>query len=144
MKLKTAVEYQSGRIMATDLVKNDNGQATLMAFDEGATIAVHKAPGDALVQVVEGDVVFVVEGEKRELTEGDYFTMSAGTVHEVYAVKRSKVLLTLIKTDVWATTKKNNPQPNDLPPQQKFFYYLSNLLPPWAGRYRPALSLPYC
>ena len=122
MKLKTAVEYQSGRIMATDLVKNDNGQATLMAFDEGATIAVHKAPGDALVQVVEGDVVFVVEGEKRELTEGDYFTMSAGTVHEVYAVKRSKVLLTLIKTDVCGCSEKHKPQSYHGLPYQFFFY----------------------
>ncbi len=117
MKLKTAVEYQSGRIMATDLVKNDNGQATLMAFDEGATIAVHKAPGDALVQVVEGDVVFVVEGERRELTEGDYFTMSAGTVHEVYAVKRSKVLLTLIKTDVCGCSEKDKAQAEELLPE---------------------------
>ena len=116
MKLKTAVDYQTGRIMATDIVKNDNGQATLMAFDEGATIAVHKAPGDALVQVVEGDV-FVVEGEKRELTEGDYFTMSAGTVHEVYAVKRSKVLLTLIKTDVCGCSEKDKAQAEELLPE---------------------------
>ena len=122
MKLKTAVEYQSGRIMATDLVKNDNGQATLMAFDEGATIAVHKAPGDALVQVVEGDVVFVVEGERRELTEGDYFTMSAGTVHEVYAVKRSKVLLTLIKTDVCGCSEKDKAQAEELLPEAEMFY----------------------
>ncbi len=113
MKLKTAVDYQTGRIMATDIVKNDNGQATLMAFDEGATIAVH----DALVQVVEGDVVFVVEGEKRELTEGDYFTMSAGTVHEVYAVKRSKVLLTLIKTDVCGCSEKDKAQAEELLPE---------------------------
>ena len=122
MKLKTAVDYQTGRIMATDIVKNDNGQATLMAFDEGATIAVHKAPGDALVQVVEGDVVFVVEGEKRELTEGDYFTMSAGTVHEVYAVKRSKVLLTLIKTDVCGCSEKDKAQAEDLLPEASMFY----------------------
>ncbi len=122
MKLKTAVDYQTGRIMATDIVKNDNGQATLMAFDEGATIAVHKAPGDALVQVVEGDVVFVVEGEKRELTEGDYFTMSAGTVHEVYAVKRSKVLLTLIKTDVCGCSEKHNP-PDDYWLPEEFIFY---------------------
>ena len=123
MKLKTAVDYQTGRIMATDIVKNDNGQATLMAFDEGATIAVHKAPGDALVQVVEGDVVFVVEGEKRELTEGDYFTMSAGTVHEVYAVKRSKVLLTLIKTDVCGCSEKDKAQAEEA--QYKFEEQLS-------------------
>ncbi len=117
MKLKTAVDYQTGRIMATDIVKNDNGQASLMAFDEGATIAVHKAPGDALVQVLEGDVVFVVEGEKRELTEGDYFTMSVGMVHEVYAVKRSKVLLTLIKTDVCGCSEKDKAQAEELLPE---------------------------
>ena len=76
MKLKTAVEYQSGRIMATDF-----------------------------------------EGEKRELTEGDYFTMSAGTVHEVYAVKRSKVLLTLIKTDVCGCSEKDKAQAEELLPE---------------------------
>ncbi|MDE5656355.1 MAG: cupin domain-containing protein [Muribaculaceae bacterium] len=117
MKLKTASDYQAGRIVATDLVKNDNGQATLMAFDEGSTIATHKAPGDALVQVIEGDVVFVVEGEKRELTEGDYFTMSVGTQHEVYAVTRSKVLLTLIKTDVCGCTEKDKAQAEELLPE---------------------------
>lgn len=117
MKLLTAVDYQTDRIAAVDLIKNDNGQATLMAFDEGATIASHKAPGDALVQVIEGDMVFVVEGEKRALTAGDYFTMSAGTVHEVYAQTRAKVLLTLIKTDACCCHGDKKAQAEELLPE---------------------------
>ncbi|MDE5642297.1 MAG: cupin domain-containing protein [Muribaculaceae bacterium] len=99
MKLLSSVEYQQGRVTATDLVKNDNGQVTLIAFDEGGLLARHKAPGDAMVQVLEGEVVFVVEDTKNQLSAGDYLTMSAGTPHEVYAETKAKVLLTLIKSD---------------------------------------------
>lgn len=99
MKLTTAIDFQQGRVVANDLVKNDNGQVTILAFDEGAVLAKHKAPGDAMVQVIEGDVTFVVEGQKNDLTAGDYLTMSVGTEHEVYASSKAKVVLTIIKTD---------------------------------------------
>ena len=115
MKLKSALDYQQGRIAALDLVKNDNGQITLMAFDQGTVITSHKAPGDALVQVLEGSMAFVVDGERRELEGGDYFTMSAGTVHEVYAVDKSKVLLVIIKTDACGCGSKNKEAEELLP-----------------------------
>lgn len=117
MKLLSAVDYQAGRIVAADLVKNDNGQATLLAFDKDSTIALHKAPGDVLVQVLEGNVLFVVEGEKREFKAGEYLTMSVGTPHEVYAVEKSKVLLTIIKTDVCDCGCQNKKQVEELLPE---------------------------
>lgn len=98
MELKKVLDYQAGKIAAQDIIKNDNGQSTLLAFDEGATIARHQAPGDALVLVVEGTVVFDVEGQKCTLNAGDYLSLSAGTPHEVYAETKAKVLLTIIKT----------------------------------------------
>lgn len=96
MELKSQIDYQPGQITSREVIKNENGCVMLLAFDEGVEIASHEAPGDALVQVIEGSIDFVVEGEKRHLQAGGYLTMSVGTVHSVYAPERTKISLTVI------------------------------------------------
>ncbi|MCM1519100.1 MAG: cupin domain-containing protein [Pseudoflavonifractor sp.] len=96
MELKSQIDYQSGRVVSYEVIKNDNGRVSLLAFDEGTEISTHKAPGDVLVQVIEGSIDFVVEGVKRHLQTGGYLTMSVGTAHSVYAPERTKISLTII------------------------------------------------
>lgn len=97
MELKSQIGYQSNKIVARDLIKNDNGRATMLAFDANTELTAHKAPGDAMVQVVEGSIDFVIDGKRHHIQAGEFVTMSVGTVHEVYAPEQAKVLLTIVR-----------------------------------------------
>ena len=116
MELKSQIGYQSGKIVAQDLIKNDNGQAAILAFDQNTELTAHKAPGDAMVQVVEGSIDFVIGGEKRHLQTGEFLTMSVGTVHEVYAPEKAKVILTIVKNCCCDSADKSEDKPEGLLP----------------------------
>lgn len=96
MELKSQIGYQSNKIVARDLIKNDNGRATILAFGANTELTAHKAPGDAMLQVIDGSIDFVVDGKRHHIQAGEFVTMSVGTVHEVYAPEQAKVLLTIV------------------------------------------------
>lgn len=116
MELKTQIGYQSNKIVAQDLIKNDNGRATILAFDANTELTAHKAPGDAMVQVIEGSIDFVVGGKRHHLQAGEFVTMSVGTVHEVYAPEQAKVLLTIVKNCCCDSSYKSADKPEGLLP----------------------------
>ena len=72
MELKSQIGYQSNKIVTRDLIKNDNGRATMLAFDANTELTAHKAPGDAMVQVVEGSIDFVIDGKRHHIQTGGF------------------------------------------------------------------------
>lgn len=52
--LAEVVEYQEGKIVSKNLVAKPNLVMTIMSFWEGESLDPHKAPGDALVTVLDG------------------------------------------------------------------------------------------
>src|SRR3712207_9271838 len=52
--LKEEISYGEGQITSKNLLSNPSMVMTLMAFDQGESLAAHKAPGDALVSILEG------------------------------------------------------------------------------------------
>jgi quercetin dioxygenase-like cupin family protein len=70
---------------------------TLFAFDEGEGLSEHTAPYDALLHVLEGEAQVTVAGEMSEVTEGEAIVLPAGKPHAVKALKRFKMLLTMIR-----------------------------------------------
>ena len=69
--------YQDGSVVSRQITKEDAGNITLFAFDEGQELSEHTAPYDALVHVLDGEVEvisglargesLVVEGAKQLL-----------------------------------------------------------------------------
>jgi len=57
------VEYGQGAIVSRTLVENDAGTVTLFAFDADQGLSEHTAPFDALVQVVNGQGEFIIDGK---------------------------------------------------------------------------------
>ena len=57
----------------------------------------HTAPFDALVHVLDGEVAIRISENLFHLKTGDAIVMPAGEPHAVKAVKKFKMLLTMIR-----------------------------------------------
>ena len=89
--------YQEGSVVSRQITKEDAGNITLFAFDQGQELSEHTAPFDALVHVLEGEVEVRISGEPFHLTTGDAIIMPANEPHALTAMTRFKMLLTMIR-----------------------------------------------
>ncbi len=90
-------EYQEGSIVSRVLLKQEKGNVTFFAFDQGQELSEHTAPFDALVQVLEGRAEITIAGQPHELKAGDMIIMPADQPHALKAPERFKMLLTMIR-----------------------------------------------
>ena len=97
-KVAEFVNYQDGAIVSREIVKKPTGTVTVFAFDEGQGLSEHTAPFDALVQVLEGEVEITISGKLSRLQGGELILMPANQPHALKAVKRFKMLLTMIRS----------------------------------------------
>jgi len=95
--LALLVRYQPGSVVSRTIINRKAGTMTLFAFDEGEGLSEHTAPYDALLHVLEGAAQVMVAGEVTEIGEGEAIVLPAGKPHAVKALKRFKVLLTMIR-----------------------------------------------
>ena len=96
-RLSTSVEYSEGAIVSKIISKNEAGNITLFAFDEGQYLSEHSAPFDAFVQIIEGKANVIIDGKTHKLEEGEFIIMPAEIPHAVEAPKRFKMMLVMIK-----------------------------------------------
>ena len=92
------VNYQDGAVVSREIVKKPTGSVTIFAFDEGQGLSEHTAPFDALVQVVEGAAEITISGQPHQLQGGEMVLMPAGQPHGLKALKRFKMILTMIRS----------------------------------------------
>ena len=92
------VSYQDGAVVSREIVKKPAGSVTIFAFDEGQGLSEHTAPFDALVQVVEGAAEVMISGEPHQLQDGEMILMPAQQPHALKALKRFKMVLTMIRS----------------------------------------------
>ena len=92
------LNYQAGSVVSRTLVNENGGSVTLFAFDEGEGLSEHSAPYDALVQLLEGEVEISISGKTHLLKAGEMIIMPAGEPHSLKAIKKSKMMLTMVKT----------------------------------------------
>lgn len=94
--LAALVSVQPGQIVSRTLAQNPAVSLTLFAFDEGEEISTHSSEGDAMVQVLEGEGLFTVDGTEHTVSAGQVLVMPAGKPHAVYAPRSFKMLLTVV------------------------------------------------
>ena len=95
--LAELVDYEEGRVVSRTFAQNSNLSLTLFAFDGGEEISTHTAPGDAMVQVLDGEAVVNIDGEEMIVGAGQVVVMPANIPQSVTAVERFKMLLTVVK-----------------------------------------------
>jgi len=96
-KAVTLVDYQPGSIVSREIIKEAAGKVTLFAFDAEEGLSEHTSPFDALVQVLEGEVEITIAGKPSRVGEGELILMPALQPHALKALKRFKMILTMIR-----------------------------------------------
>ena len=95
--LAELVEYEEGRVVSRTFAQNSSLSLTLFAFDKGEGVSTHTAPGDAMLQVLDGEATVDVDGNEMTVCAGQVVVMPANVPHSVTGVKRFKMLLTVVK-----------------------------------------------
>jgi len=96
--LMTHVEYGTDAVVSKTLLKKEVGTITLFSFDAGQGLSEHTAPFDAVVQILDGEAEITIGGNPQTVRAGEMLIMPANIPHALQAVKRFKMLLTMIRS----------------------------------------------
>jgi quercetin dioxygenase-like cupin family protein len=96
-ELTELVAYQDGSIVSRALLAKSAGTVTLFAFDRGESLSEHTAPYDALVIGLDGQLEIRLGDLILRLGAGESLLLPANQPHAVLALKRSKMLLIMIR-----------------------------------------------
>ncbi|HSB03836.1 MAG TPA: cupin domain-containing protein [Thermodesulfobacteriota bacterium] len=96
-RLVDLVDYQKASVVSRTIIDKKAGTVTLFSFDEGQGLSEHTAPFDALVYLLDGEAEIKISGKPLHLGEGELTVMPANQPHALKAVKRFKMLLTMIR-----------------------------------------------
>lgn len=92
------VGYQDGSIVSRAVIDKDVGTVTVFAFDKGQKLSTHSAPYDALVQIIEGRGLVIIDGQEFLLDSPAAIIMPANKPHSVHAPEKFKMILTMIRS----------------------------------------------
>ncbi|HVO72482.1 MAG TPA: cupin domain-containing protein [Ignavibacteriaceae bacterium] len=95
--LKDEVDFQDGTIVSKQIIKKPNGNITLFALDKDESLTEHTSPFYAIVYIVEGEMEIKIGGNPFKVKEGELLVMPPNIQHGLTALKKSKMLLTMIK-----------------------------------------------
>ena len=97
VKLADLVDYQDGSVVSREIISKKTGTVTIFAFDEGQGLSEHTAPFDALVHVFDGEAEISISGKPLRVKQGEMVIMPANQPHALKAIKKFKMMLTMIK-----------------------------------------------
>jgi quercetin dioxygenase-like cupin family protein len=97
-KLADLVDYQEGSVVSRTIIDKKTGTLTLFAFGEGQGLSEHTTPFDALVYLFDGEAEITISGKTFHLKEGEMIIMPASEPHALKAIKKFKMLLTMVKS----------------------------------------------
>ena len=97
IRLIDLADYQKGSVVSRTIIDKKTGTITFFAFDDGQGLSEHTVPFDALVHFVDGEAEIVISGDPFRLKEGETVVMPANQPHSLKAVKKFKMILTMIR-----------------------------------------------
>jgi quercetin dioxygenase-like cupin family protein len=80
----------------TALIKTNHMEVIRLVLPAGKELSEHKAPGDILMQCLEGRVAFTSLGKTVELGPGQLVFLPAAEPHSVRAIEDTSFLLTIL------------------------------------------------
>jgi quercetin dioxygenase-like cupin family protein len=98
IRLVDLADYQEGSVVSRTIIDKKTGTVTFFAFDEGQGLSEHTTPFDALVYLVDGEAEITISGKPVRLREGEMIIMPANQPHALRAVKKFKMVLTMIRS----------------------------------------------
>ena len=96
VNLAGLVNIEPGKIISRTFVQRPEVTVTLFSFGAGEGVSTHSAPGDAIVQILEGEAKITIGGNPLIAKTGDIVVMPANIPHAVDAEQDCKMLLTVV------------------------------------------------
>ena len=90
-------EFNDNKPAIKFLMETDFTKEIRILMKEGQEMKEHQTPFPIVVEMLEGEVIFGVEGVNHDIKKGDLLTLAGGVPHNLIAKKESVVRLTLSK-----------------------------------------------
>ncbi|MBK5241040.1 cupin domain-containing protein [Clostridium sp.] len=97
INLKDLITYQEGQVISRTISQTPTVSISLFSLDKGEGISSHITPGDAMVQVLDGEVEITIGDDIFTVKEGETIIMPSNVPHGLEARVRFQMLLTVIK-----------------------------------------------
>ena len=94
--LRKEVEIPKDGTLSRTIHQDNRAKFVLFGMAAGQELSQHTASSSAIVEIVQGEVRFSLEGEEKELSAGSWLFMEANLPHAVYARTDTVMLLTLL------------------------------------------------
>ena len=78
------------------LFKTENVEAVRMVMQAGKEISEHEAPGEIIVQCLEGKIAFTALSKATELEAGQLMYLAAEEPHSVKCIEDASFMLTIL------------------------------------------------
>jgi len=79
------------------LLDSDHVKIKRMVLPAGKELSEHKAPGDIVVQCLEGCFEFTTQGKTHKMEAGRLIHLTSGQLHSLKAIEDSSFLLTIFQ-----------------------------------------------
>lgn len=93
------IDLDENKVQFQSIFETGHGGVVLLAFKKGQKLDRNLAPAELMVNVLEGEIEFIMNDSLNMLKQGDFILVGADVPHSVQALKDSKVILVKIKPD---------------------------------------------
>jgi len=97
VQVAALMDYQRESIVSREILQGASGKIVLFAFDEGEGLSEHTSPYNVMAQIVDGEAEITISGQPHRVREGELILMPAKQPHALKAIKRFKMILTMIR-----------------------------------------------
>ncbi len=84
-------------VVSRSLFKNESMDVTLFGFAKGQALTEHTSPYTAVIEVLKGDLLLTLGGEKVKAGPGSWTLMPPDLPHALYAETEVIMLLTMVR-----------------------------------------------
>ena len=93
------LEFNENKPAIKAILETDFTKEIRILMRENQEMKEHQTPFPIVVELLEGEIIFGVEGQNYEVKKGDLLTLSGRVPHNLIAKKESVIRLTLSKLD---------------------------------------------
>jgi len=97
VNLENLISYQEAQVISRTIAQTPNVSISLFSLDKGEGISTHVTPGDAMVQVLDGEAEITIDNNIFIVKAGETIIMPSNVPHGLEARERFQMLLTVIK-----------------------------------------------